>query len=82
MLMIDPPRCAARPIAAFALLLLSATVLPRLALGQSAGIDPQAEQLLKASMAYLGSQKQFSADTRSTIEVVLSSGRSFSSTTR
>ncbi len=75
MLMIDPHRCAARLIAAFALLLLSAAVLPRLALGQPAGIDPQAEKLLKASMAYLGRQKQFSADTRSTIEMVVTSGQ-------
>ncbi len=75
MLTIDPHRCAKRLIAAFALLLLSAAVLPRLAFGQPAGIDPQAEKLLKASMTFLGSQKQFSADTRSTIELVTKWGQ-------
>lgn len=40
-----------------------------------AGIDPQAQKLLQASMAYLASQKQFSADTRSSIEMVLASGQ-------
>jgi hypothetical protein len=74
-LTIDPHWCATRLIAAFALLLLSALVVPRLALGQPAGIDPQAEKLLRASMTYLGSQKRLSADTRSTIEVVTTWGQ-------
>ena len=42
---------------------------------QPAGIEPQAEKLLKASMAYLAGQKQFTADTRSTIEFVTTSGQ-------
>jgi hypothetical protein len=54
---------------------LSAAVLPEAALAQPAGIDPQAEKLLKASTAFLAAQKRFSADTRSTIEVVLASGQ-------
>ncbi|MGR4871123.1 DUF2092 domain-containing protein [Variovorax sp. LARHSF232] len=74
MRMTDFRRCAARLTTALALVLASAT-LPQLAFGQPAGIDPQAEKALEASMAFLGRQKQFSADTRSTIEVVLTSGQ-------
>jgi hypothetical protein len=42
---------------------------------QPAGIDPEAQRLLKASTDFLASQKQFSADTRNTLEVVLKSGQ-------
>ena len=42
---------------------------------QPAGIAPEAQQLLKASTDFLASQKQFSADTRNTLEVVLKSGQ-------
>src|SRR5262245_38767911 len=52
-----------------------ATVLPQTVPAQPAGIDPQAEKLLKASMTFLASQKRFSVDTRNTIEVVLASGQ-------
>ena len=45
------------------------------AIAQPAGIDPQAEKLLKASMTYLAAQKQLSVDSRSTIEVVLKTGQ-------
>ena len=67
-------RCgrATRLIAALAF--LAAAVAPRAALAQPAGIDPQAERLLKASTTYLAGQKQFSADTRSTIEIVTTWG--------
>lgn len=58
--------------AAFALVSL---LLPQAALAQPAGIDPQAEKLLKASTTFLAGQKQFSVDTRSTIEVMLNSGQ-------
>jgi hypothetical protein len=54
---------------------LAAAVVPHAALAQAAGIDPQAERLLKASTSFLASQKQFSVDTRSTLEVVLPSGQ-------
>ena len=50
-------------------------MLPQTAPAQPAGIDPQAEKLLKASTAFLASQKRFSVDTRNTIEVVLTSGQ-------
>ena len=68
-------RGAVRLMAALALVLLSAVMLPRAAFGQPAGIDPQAAKLLKASTAFMGGQKRLSADTRSTIEVVLASGQ-------
>lgn len=42
---------------------------------QPAGIDPEAQRLMKASTDYLASQKQFNADTRNTLEVVLNSGQ-------
>jgi hypothetical protein len=52
-----------------------AAMLPQTAPAQPAGIDPQAEKLLKASTAFLAAQKRFSVDTRNTIEVVLASGQ-------
>jgi hypothetical protein len=58
-----------------ALALFSAVVLPQAGLAQPAGIEPQAEMLLKASMAFLSAQKRFSVDTRNTIDVVLTSGQ-------
>jgi hypothetical protein len=57
------------------LVVIGASVLPRASLGEAAGIDPGAEQLLKASTDYLASQQRFSVETRSTIEVVLRSGQ-------
>jgi len=42
---------------------------------QPAGIDPAAQRLLKASTDFLANQKQFSADTRNTLEIVLKSGQ-------
>jgi hypothetical protein len=42
---------------------------------QAAGIDPQAEKLLKASTDFLAAQKMFSVDTRTTLEAVLESGQ-------
>jgi hypothetical protein len=42
---------------------------------QPAGIDPEAQRLMKASTDFLASQKQFNADTRNTLEVVLNSGQ-------
>ena len=52
-----------------------AAVLPQTAPAQPAGIDPQAEKLLKASTAFLAAQKRFSVETWNTIEVVLTSGQ-------
>jgi hypothetical protein len=58
-----------------ALAFVAAAVLAQTVPAQPAGIDPQAEKLLKASTAFLASQKRFSVDTRNTIEVVLTSGQ-------
>jgi hypothetical protein len=63
----------AQLIAACALLAVAG--LSRPALAQPAGIDPQAEKLLKDSLAYLARQKHFSVETRSTIEAVLKTGQ-------
>ena len=58
-----------------ALAIVVATMLPQTAPAQPAGIDPQAEKLLKASTVFLAAQKRFSVETRNTIEVVLTSGQ-------
>jgi hypothetical protein len=42
---------------------------------QSAGIAPEAKQILKASTDFLSSQQRFTADTRNTLEIVLKSGQ-------
>jgi hypothetical protein len=42
---------------------------------QSAGVAPEARQLLKASTDFLASQQRFTADTRNTLEIVLKSGQ-------
>jgi hypothetical protein len=54
---------------------LTVLLLPCAALGQSKSVAPEAEDLLKTAMSYLATQKRFSVDTRSTIEVVLDSGQ-------
>jgi len=50
-------------------------VLPQPALAQPSGVDPQASRILKASTDFLASRKQFSVETRSTLEVVRVSGQ-------
>ena len=42
---------------------------------QPAGIDPEAQRILKTSTDFLAARTRFSAETRSTIEVVLASGQ-------
>jgi hypothetical protein len=42
---------------------------------QPAGIDPEAQRLLKASTDFVASQQKFSAETRNTLEIVLLSGQ-------
>jgi len=42
---------------------------------QSAGVAPEAKQILKASTDFLASQQRFAADTRNTLEIVLTSGQ-------
>ncbi|MGB2816868.1 MAG: DUF2092 domain-containing protein [Burkholderiaceae bacterium] len=55
--------------------LLAAVALPQLAAAQSDKIDPQAVKLLKAATDFVASQKALAADTRNTLEVVLTSGQ-------
>ncbi|MBL0142359.1 MAG: DUF2092 domain-containing protein [Betaproteobacteria bacterium] len=64
---------AARFIAPLIVLFVSA--LPQGVAAQPAGIDPQAEKLLKGSMAYLGGLKQLSVEASNSIEAVLKSGQ-------
>jgi hypothetical protein len=66
-------RNAARP-AAIAVLVATA-LLARTAVGQTAGIDPAAARLLKASTDFVAGQKQLTVETRSSLEVVLVSGQ-------
>lgn len=54
--------------------LLAAFALPQMAAGQDK-IDPQAVKLLKAATDFLASQKALAADTRNTLEIVLTSGQ-------
>ena len=64
------------PVLARAVALACATAgftLP--AAAQGAGIDATAQRLLKASTDFVASQRSFSADTRNTLEVVLTSGQ-------
>lgn len=42
---------------------------------QAAGIAPEAQRILKSSTDFLASQKQFSAETRNTLEIALKSGQ-------
>jgi hypothetical protein len=51
------------------------TALSMAAHGQTAGIEPQAQLLLKASSEFVAAQRQFSTDARITLEVVLKSGQ-------
>ena len=64
-----------RTLGAAGLAALVTLVAPLAALAQPAGIDPQATKLLKASTDFVASQKQFGADTRNSLEVVLTSGQ-------
>ncbi|HLB13615.1 MAG TPA: DUF2092 domain-containing protein [Burkholderiales bacterium] len=59
----------------FVLVAVGLAGLPVVAPAQAPGIDPQAQAILKKATDYLAGLKQFSVDTRSTIEVVLESGQ-------
>jgi hypothetical protein len=68
--------CFARrivPVVALALLVTAGWPQPGHA--QPAGIDPQAEKLLRRMSDYLASRQQFTAKAESTLEVVLTSGQ-------
>lgn len=63
--------CKTTPLVSFFAALLVAVP----ALAQPAGIEPQAEKLLKASLTYLAGQKRFGVTVRTTIEAVLKTGQ-------
>ena len=48
---------------------------PAFAQADTAGVQPQAEQLLRKMSDFLGNQNQFSVTTENTIEAVLTSGQ-------
>lgn len=54
---------------------LTGTVHAQAIDSQPTGIDPQVQRMLRRSTDFLAAQSRFSADTRSTIEVVLPSGQ-------
>jgi hypothetical protein len=62
------------PLVTMALVFAVTLGLPGYSRGQSAGIEPKADQLLQKMSQYVAGLKQFSAQTESTIEVVLTSG--------
>lgn len=66
---------APRIVLAAALAMLSATGWHQLGYAQDAGVDPQAEKILRRMSDYLASRQQFSLSTDNTIEVVLTSGQ-------
>jgi hypothetical protein len=57
------------------LLLAASAALPLLAFGQPAAVDPAATKILKTATDFLASQREFSVETRNTLEVVLTSGQ-------
>src|SRR5215467_13548708 len=61
------------PLIVLAMLLFGASPPPGRA--QTAGIDPQAEKLLRRMSDYLAGRQQFSLKAESTLEVVLTSGQ-------
>jgi hypothetical protein len=68
--------CFARQIlSVVALAMLVTGAWPQLGHAQPAGIDPQAEKLLKRMSDYLAGRQQFTAKAESTLEVVLTSGQ-------
>ena len=57
------------------LLMAIACGIPAFALADTAGIEPQAEQLLRKMSHFLGQQSQFTVTTENTLEAVLTSGQ-------
>jgi hypothetical protein len=66
---------ARRMILAGAVAMVVAGAAPRIVHAQAAGIDPQAEKLLRRMSEYLAGRQQFSLKAESTLEAVLSSGQ-------
>ena len=66
---------ARRIVSVAALAMLVTAPWPQPGHAQPAGIDPQAEKLLKRMSDYLAGRQQFTAKAESTLEVVLTSGQ-------
>jgi hypothetical protein len=66
---------ARRIVSVAALAMLVTAPWPQPGHAQPAGIDPQAEKLLKRMSDYLASRQQFTLKAESTLEVVLTSGQ-------
>src|SRR5258705_3368912 len=66
---------AKRIVAVVALVVLVLSGWPQLGHTQPAGIDPQAEKLLRRMSDYLASRQQFTLKAESTLEAVLTSGQ-------
>ena len=64
-----------RIVSVVALAMLVTAGWPQLGQAQPAGIDPQAEKLLKRMSDYLAGRQQFTLKAESTLEVVLTSGQ-------
>ena len=64
-----------RIVSVVALATLVSAGWPQLGHAQPAGIDPQAEKLLRRMSDYLAGRQQFTAKAESTLEVVLTSGQ-------
>ena len=67
--------CARRIVSVIALAMLVSAGWPQLIHAQPAGIDPQAEKLLRRMSEYLAGRQQFTLKAESTLEVVLTSGQ-------
>src|SRR6267142_1312654 len=66
---------ARRIVSVVALTMLVSSGWPQLRQAQPAGIDPQAEKLLRRMSDYLASRQQFTLKAESTLEAVLTSGQ-------
>jgi hypothetical protein len=66
---------SAATAAIVALGMVAAAAYGPAARAQSGGVDPAAAKLLRASTDFLAAQKRFTVDTRSTIELVLTTGQ-------
>src|SRR6266850_8296614 len=64
-----------RIVSVIALAMLVTAGWPQLGHAQPAGMEPQAEKLLRRMSDYLASRQQFTLKAESTLEVVLTSGQ-------
>ena len=64
-----------RRLRGVAAVLVALVAWPLSSMAQGTGIDPKADQMVKASMAYVAGLKQFGVTTRSSLEAVLTSGQ-------